>query len=102
MTPFRGTGVHIGQTIFTSIVSEGTALAVLIGESDTVVIHTEVLLLVDTSRPPFCTGGSSRAATEVSHFPVGEAPLLVADATEVGTVVNLRFIESEFLLDARL
>ena len=38
----------------------------------------------------------------MSHFLVGEAPLLVADAAEVGRVVDLRLVEGEFLLDASL
>ena len=38
----------------------------------------------------------------MSHFLVGEAPLLVADAAEVGRVVDLRLVESELLLDASL
>ena len=96
------TVVHIGQTVFTSIVGERATLAVVVGESDAVVVHAEVLLFVRSCRPPLGTCRAGRATGEVSYLSVGEAPLLVAESAEVGRVVDLRLVERELLLDARL
>ena len=38
----------------------------------------------------------------MGHFLVGKAPLLVADATEISTVVDLGLVEGEGLLDTSL
>ena len=97
MAPLRGTCVHVGQTIGTSIVVEGAALTGVGREGDTVVIHTEILLVVGLCRPPLRTCCSGRAAAEVSHFLVGKTPLLVAEATEVGRVIDLGLVEGEGL-----
>ena len=97
MAPFRGSRVHVGQTISTSTIVKGTALAGVSRESDTVIIHTKVLLIIGLGRPPLRTCCSGRPAAEVTDLLISEAPLLVAKTTEIGRVVNLGLVEGEGL-----
>ena len=93
-----GSLVHVGHAVFSCIVGVGSTLAVIVGEGDAVIIDTEVFLVVWCSRPPLCGSRSGRTATHVGRLAVGNAPLLAADAAEVGRVVNLCLVEGEFLL----
>ena len=92
-SPLGSTRIDVSKSISTCIIGEGTALSVVGGEGDTVVVHTEILLLVGLSRPPFCTSCSSGTASQVGHFLVGETPFLASDAAEVGGIIHLGLVE---------